>query len=315
MIGSVLEDALNLDLVSLLSALDPFSAAFIGAVGVLIVLDGLRSLRDYWRFRKPATPVYSVVPGRESVEVDGVATPRSDGDIVRSPFTDTPCLVCAYTIEAYYPSVAQTEDGLFDPRDFVRPSGWTEVHSGIRQVPFYVDDGSAKILVDPDGATLRLSAHTTTIPDGDDPPEPIREFAEGVAETEDSEWAERLLTSGHRDGLGRLASLFEWEIDEWSFVEHRLEPGSSVNVSGVVSARRTERDEIGVVHAIMSRTSDDGTDGLIAQTPRSKGALTISDVSGAALERSLLGWGLFKGIVGAAIFGIGALALSVQFVL
>lgn len=310
----IADGILAVDPVSLLSSLDPFAAAVLGGVGLLVVADGLRSLRDYWRFRHPATPVYSIVPGTEPVEVDGVATPRSDEDLVRSPFTDTPCLICAYTVEAYYSTTPQTDDRLFDPRDFVRPSGWTEVHSGIRAVSFYVDDGTGKILVDPDGAALRLSTHETTISDGDEPPKPIREFARGVADTDDADWADRLLASGRRDHLGRVASLFEWEIEEWSFIERRLEPGSPVNVSGVASARRTDRDEIGVVQAIVSRSNGGGSDEPLVQTNRSTGGLVISDVTGAELEKTLLRWGFLKGVTGIGLVATGALALFFEFV-
>jgi len=303
---SVVSGRIDVDPVAWLSSLDPIAAAFLAFVGLLVVGDGFRSLQDYWRFRAPATTVDTLVPGRNPVEVEGIAAPRAEATVT-GPFTDTSCLICAYTVEAYYDPVTGLDEGLFDPTAVVRPEGWTEEYSGLRAVPFYVDDGTAKLLVDPADAALRLSAHETTVADGDPLPAGIQRFVDEMAETGDEPWAERLLESDPPSGFRRLGSLFEWEIDEWRFTEHRLGLESPVAVYGVPSRRRTERDEIGVVHAIISRGPADGSDSTVVTGNRSRAPLVISDTVGASLERRLFRLGVLKGMVGITLVGSGAL--------
>lgn len=73
----------------------------------------------------------SIAPGR-TVETAGSAVPTGPDAVVRSPFTDTPCLVCTWSVQAYDPNAPELMEG----------SDWREVDAGERPVPFYVEDAT-----------------------------------------------------------------------------------------------------------------------------------------------------------------------------
>ncbi len=85
----------------------------------------------------PTSKVRSVAMG--FAELKGAAKPRV---LLTSPYSNFPCVYYKYTVEV------ESNNGKHTTRSIVREGG-----SG---TPFYLDDGTGKILVSPKGAQLRL---------------------------------------------------------------------------------------------------------------------------------------------------------------
>lgn len=83
---------------------------------------------------------------------------------MRAPFSDDECVLAEWEIEEC------DESG--------KGSRWRTEGSGTLSVPFYVDDGTDRVLVRPDGATVELSGDRTTTGVGIDetPPAANRSF-------------------------------------------------------------------------------------------------------------------------------------------
>lgn len=267
---------------------DPVFTVSVAVLGLLALVAGVRSSIRYFRIRAPATPIISLAADGGRVEVSGVARPRDD-EPLRSPFTDKACLVCRSTVEAYYPSVVGDADSI-GLDEFLTPDEWRIVHDETSAVPFYVDDDTARVLVEPEGADLAFQTHETTLRVGDPLPDPIREFVESAFEAGDAPWAKRLLQDRRRSRLDTVAAELELAgPTEWRFVEDRLDIGGPVHVLGVASPRRTAPDEVGVVHAVVGKPSRALTDGSGAghAVRRSRAPFVISDASESDVETDL----------------------------
>lgn len=233
----------------------------------------------------PATPVLSVSPGR-TVEVAGSAVPMAPDAVVRSPFTDTPCLVCRWSVQEYDP----------DAPDLFEGSDWREVDAGERSVPFYVEDATGRVLLDPDGASLELSVHDRRLRRGEElsADDPARRHLE-AALAAGADWAAPALGHGSGGRLARVAAALDLHGPrEWVLTEHRLEPGEPVHAVAPASERRTDRHEVGVVHALLG---DPGDRAVITEG-------TEADAEWSALYGGLLGLA-----VATALLGVGALSL------
>jgi len=143
---------------------------------------------------------------RGPVEIAGTA--GSDGTVVVAPFSGPECLACRYTVEEY--------------RQAGKHAHWETLAEGGGGTPFLVDDGTGRVPVDPDGANLRLDAHTTRVEPGEEPPERIARYvaAPDVVDAND-----------------RTIDLRVLELNvgnEQRFTERRLDPGETVHVYGTV---------------------------------------------------------------------------------
>lgn len=141
------------------------SLAFVGALAVL-----------YWGFQTyqfgrtirdtPPEPIRSVAMGR--TEIVGQIVPYSR--IYDQPFTDGQCVYADFTVREYkrYPNDDDKDDQ------------WETVQSDSFSIPFYIEDGTGQMLVEPNEETLyeTSSEYSTTISvDGNEaPPEPVQEF-------------------------------------------------------------------------------------------------------------------------------------------
>jgi hypothetical protein len=100
-------------------------------------------------------------------EITGTAVPTPDGPMP-APFSDEDCVVADYEIKEY--------DTSGDD------SSWDTIDSGVLSCPFFVDDGTGKVLVRPhDDATYDLDPDdwTTTYVDSSvSGPEPVQRFVE-----------------------------------------------------------------------------------------------------------------------------------------
>lgn len=109
-------------------------------VGTVLLGRGFKSFRSYHIVREtPTTDASDISPG-ERVELYGKAT-VSDQGTHKTPFSDDECLLCEYEI-------------------IEKPGGDEVVDSGTAGVLFYVDDGTGKVLVDPDEVELYIALDT-----------------------------------------------------------------------------------------------------------------------------------------------------------
>jgi hypothetical protein len=160
-----------------------------------------------WRRRRtiedtPTARVRSMSLGR--VELSGVAREK---DALRAPLSGTACVWFRYRIER------ETRSG--------KRRSWTTIDSGdSSQWPFYLEDETGRVRVEPEGATVEVDAQLRAT----DPPL-VGPFAAFVAER-------GLRVHGLLGGQERLR-----------ITEARLHPGDAIYLHGVAQARRGVRDE------------------------------------------------------------------------
>lgn len=131
----------------------------IGGVALYAAFDELRQRQ--LMLNTPTSKVRSLAVG--DVEVKGQARPADEP--LTSPLTHTEACVYSLKIEEEHKS----DEG----------SDWDTVLEFQRQVPFHVDDGTGEVLVEPEEADLDVAVEETVhVDDHDEPPAPIREFAQ-----------------------------------------------------------------------------------------------------------------------------------------
>jgi hypothetical protein len=126
-----------------MSSHDNFDFALVVGFGAGIVwfFKGFRVYREYRVLADtPEIPLRSIAMGL--VEVHGKAQPLSD-KLVTSPVTRTPCLFYKVNIERYQ-------------RNSKGGGSWRHYKTDADGAPFYLDDGTATVLVDAHGAELDL---------------------------------------------------------------------------------------------------------------------------------------------------------------
>ena len=108
----------------------------------------------------PTSRIRSIAMGL--VEVYGKVVPFR-GEVLKSPFTDRDCVYIRFTIEEY--------------KTAERSSRWEIVYEGTDFVPFYVDDETGSVLVDPKGAGIEI-LRDNEFKSGfmKDPPEGVKRF-------------------------------------------------------------------------------------------------------------------------------------------
>lgn len=112
--------------------------------GVLLFLAGVLSLYQGWNQRQLAslideTPRSDIADVRSSgtARVRGEIVPQAERDTFTSPITgDDNCVLSAWEIKEQY--------------DTPKTNSWERAAWGVRAVPFYLSDGTEKILVDID---------------------------------------------------------------------------------------------------------------------------------------------------------------------
>ncbi|WP_435346278.1 GIDE domain-containing protein [Haloarchaeobius sp. HRN-SO-5] len=150
-------------------------------------------------------------------EVEGTARPHDE--VVRSPFTDTPCLACQWTVEEYKQSG--------------KHSHWATVDRGTWTVPFVLEDDTGRVLVDPEGATLSLGeSRTVEVDGGDAPPTSVQEFIDANARVDDEDTELDLKLFSVATGNDRR------------YVEKRLDDGEHVYVYGHARPNRQPRSDV-----------------------------------------------------------------------
>lgn len=145
------------------------------AYAVIAVVAGGWLIRTGFRRRKqrelmedtPTENVRSMSVGR--TEIKGTAR-TEDRDPMSAPFSGEACVVAEFEIEQY------------DDDDDDSGGSWDTIESGTLHVPFYLDDGTGSVLVDPhDDATFDLDPDEwseTYVDSSSRGPRPIREFVQ-----------------------------------------------------------------------------------------------------------------------------------------
>jgi len=207
-------------------------------------------------------------------EVTGTAV-TLDRDPAPAPFTDEKCVVAKWKIEEYDDD-ADDDDG-----------SWETVESGLRLRPFYVDDGTGEIPVEPhQDATYDLDDedwHTVYVDSSSRGPASVQSFVE---ETADLDYPEG---GGGKDGDRR-------------YKQNLIKPNESAYVFGTVQPRSDGGGgTTNVDNLLITKVDEDD--------PRMEPMFLISDDT----ERELISkrnWALWRIPVGIAfaVFGVGLLS-------
>jgi hypothetical protein len=157
-------------------------------ISLYLVYDGFGK----WKTKRlmedtPTEKVRSMAAGR--TELEGVA--HSDGETIEAPFSDEACLHIDWEVEEYR---KDPDDDDYD---------WETVAQGSQSVPFYLDDGTGRVVVRAASgdATFEISDANTrqiTVGGGQRPPAEVAEFIE----RHDSQHEQASLTENPIDALG-----------------------------------------------------------------------------------------------------------------
>lgn len=213
------------------------------ALLALGVRDGWRALR--YRAARPV-PIRDLNGQRKPVVVTGVAR-RADA-VLEAPLTGRECLAYGWRVTEH-----RTQRGLDGSI-----GTWGQSGGGRRDaVPFLVDDGTGTLLVDPEGATLRLAEDLV-----DDP------IADPSAREE--------------PGLRELGDdLMGVQTHDRQYFESRLEDGETVTVRGRVGTGTDSLDatRVGVTIGGRGTFVEEGTPAAAAG--RALRRAVVSAVAGA----------------------------------
>ena len=157
------------------------------------------------------------------IELRGTAEPIDDGTLVRSPFTDTPCLAYEYEVEEYTGG---------------KGSNWRTIDDGEGYVPFLLADDTGSVLIEPPGADFRLETDARIDVDGGtEPPERIARFIEATDAVDCQNTSVDLRVFELKTGTDRR------------FHERLLVPGEEVHVLGTARYDTTVSRASGQVNA------------------------------------------------------------------
>lgn len=216
--------------VSLSSEMERNVAAFIFFfVGLYLVYDGFGK----WKTKRviedtPTEQVRSVAAGR--TELEGSAH-SADGTLP-APFTDQECLYVEWKVEEY------------DEDDESGSPNWRVVASGSKSVPFYLDDGTGRILVaadsgDPDFDISPDHMTREVVGYGRSAPPQIEKFIEA----HDSQYEESSLVDNPLGAVSDRAKKIGRSMDQRRFTQYILPVGTDVYVIGsAVERTGTEMD-------------------------------------------------------------------------
>ena len=236
--------------------------AFVG--GVVLFVYGFREYRRRSLIANtPTSKIRSLAVG--VVEVEGDAKPN--GGVFESPFSGEDCVLYEYQIEEY----RDTGDG----------SDWVTIDSGQTDEPFYIDDGTGKVMVDPEGADLRL-------------PQDGRYRVEGFGELPDA--AQEFV----RNEAAVDTQTDEWFEEDRRYTEHYIGTDDHVYVFG----KALPRDDGG---------SATNPENAVISTDRDTPMFVISDRSESemlsSMTRRILGF-----VVGGFTLAVGGFAVLLWFV-
>ncbi|MFW5983761.1 MAG: DUF3592 domain-containing protein [Halobacteria archaeon] len=136
--------------------------------GVWLVRTGIRRRKQRTLIKDtPTEEVESLSIGTSEIKGNAVI---SDLETLRAPFSEDDCVIAEYEVEEYHDN------------DDEAGGSWRTVEIGVLHTPFYVDDGTGRVLVEPDDeATYDLDPEDETtvyVDSSEKGPEPVRRFVE-----------------------------------------------------------------------------------------------------------------------------------------
>ena len=180
--------------------------AVLAVAGYLLFVGGRELRTVYHILRNDPLPVRDLHGRRGPVEIEGRAVEGDDGT-VEAPFTGSRCLAYTYEVE--------------ELRSSGKSESWQTLDTGMDGVDFVVDDGTGRVLVNPDGADIHLESHSVTVPAGTELPDRLAEY---VAATDAV------------DPQDRTVNLLVTELNVGNrqrFTERRLDVGEDVYIYGL----------------------------------------------------------------------------------
>lgn len=147
---------------------DLFTGSLVGlCLGPILFFRGFRTLRRRRLLENtPTSKTRSIAMGL--VEIVGEAVPT--GETLQSPFSDHECVYYRYEIEEY--------------RRTGKRHAWVTVMQRSLGVPFFLQDDTGRVLIDPTGAEVDIPQDAQfRSGTGEDPPAPIQAFLaqQGIA--------------------------------------------------------------------------------------------------------------------------------------
>ncbi len=121
-------------------------------IGLILFFNGFRLLKKSRLVKDtPTSKIRSLAMGR--AEVHGAIVPFQE--ITMTPFSATPCVYFRYSLEKQYERR--------DDKGRVRAE-WRQIDSGRWSVPFFIEDETGKVLVDPKNAEVDTPADRVNTP-------------------------------------------------------------------------------------------------------------------------------------------------------
>lgn len=228
-------------------------------LGLYLIYDGFGK----WQTKRviedtPTAKVRSMAVGR--TELEGIAEP--DGGTIEAPFTDEECLHIDWEVEEWR---KDPDDDDYD---------WATVAKGARSVPFYLDDGTGRVLVRADGGepTFEISGantHRITVDRGHSPPPEVGEFIE----SHDSQYDNASVFADPVDALTDLATseAIGFTDRRRRYTQRVLPAGSDVYLLGS-AVQRDVAGTTGSQEDLLAVTREEGFDTFVI-SDRSEGDL------------------------------------------
>jgi len=195
----------------------PVLAVAVGAV--LVAAYGVYRTRQSWQLRAAISSASdasagTLQAGQGPIELNGTA--RAAEHTFRSPLTDQHCV--AYRFVKEDKQKKRVRDHTSDGNRYKTKYEWVTIHDEASGAPFYVDDGSGRVLVD--GATADLDMERSYEIDTDDVEQGIGEtvvasvkgLVGGDTETEDHEIPDKYVEELRNASHGRRFK--EWVVHE-----------------------------------------------------------------------------------------------------
>jgi hypothetical protein len=251
----------------------------------LIAAVSLFAWSSAWRLRRaitdtPTSRIASAAQGY--VELSGIGRPLDSPPLI-SHLTDMPCL--------WYRWEVKESDG----------KSWTVTDSGESEIPFLIDDGSGRCVVDVEGAHI-LSRHKRTWTKKD------RHYSEWVLLNNDRIYALgefRTLGGGSVDldaGKDLKELLAEWKKNPRALLERfDLDGDGTLNEKEWGLARQAARREVSKMHREARGESDVHT----LRCPQNGRRYLLANIDPNLLARRYLGWSIFH--IAAFLSSLGAI--------
>jgi hypothetical protein len=229
------------------------STGAIGFIGLFLTMGWLLMYAGVNRYRQrnlmadtPTSTVRSLAMGR--VELKGDVEPV--GETFRAPFTDDDVVLYRYAIEKYY----KDNDGH---------EHWQTAESGVEMRAFYLNDGTGRVLVDPEGASLDVRTNVYEVDEGEADPQAVQQFLDGRAARFDEHRTDGLAAMGQAqfdvvaDGMrvGDATEIIEAGRRR-RYVEEYLPVGEDVYVFGQASERPGASGQTNAENAVVGDGDD-----------------------------------------------------------